>query len=114
MRSESADFIGARSASGCIKAGYRAAAHPVRQITRDPFATGRRSYSQRCGRLANASPVRDERIANLEQRDPAVFAGPGDADAVKVLHGFAVSGDKTTQRMSWNLYRPPSKGLRLN
>ena len=25
---------------------------------------------QGCGRLANASPVRDERIANLEQRDP--------------------------------------------
>ena len=25
---------------------------------------------QRYGRLANASPVRDERIANLEQRDP--------------------------------------------
>lgn len=25
---------------------------------------------QGCGRLANASPVRDERIANLEQRGP--------------------------------------------
>ena len=25
---------------------------------------------QGCGRLANASPVRDERIANVEQRDP--------------------------------------------
>ena len=25
---------------------------------------------QGCGRLANASPVRDERLANLEQRDP--------------------------------------------
>lgn len=26
--------------------------------------------SQRCGRLANVSPVRGERIANLEQRGP--------------------------------------------
>ena len=25
---------------------------------------------QGCGRLADASPVRDERIANVEQRDP--------------------------------------------
>jgi len=32
---------------------------------------------QGCGRLANASPVRDERIANLEQRGPR----SGDAGA---------------------------------
>lgn len=32
---------------------------------------------QGCGRLANASPVRDERIANLEQRCP--FSGDASA-----------------------------------
>jgi len=46
MRRESADFIGARSASGCNKAGYRAAATLECQIAREPFANGRRSFSQ--------------------------------------------------------------------
>ena len=40
MRCESADFIGARSVSGCNKAGYRNAASPVRQNTRKPLQTG--------------------------------------------------------------------------
>ncbi len=35
---------------------------------------------QGCGRLANASPVRDERIANLEQRGPR----SGDASEIFV------------------------------
>lgn len=36
---------------------------------------------QRCGRLANASPVRDKRIANLEQRDPR----SGDAQFIRLF-----------------------------
>jgi putative transposase len=40
MRCESADFIGASSVSGCNKAGYRNAAHLVRQNTKIPLQTG--------------------------------------------------------------------------
>jgi hypothetical protein len=42
MRRGSADFIGARSGrTGCNKAGYRAAAHPVCRNTRKLLQTGR-------------------------------------------------------------------------
>ena len=40
MRCKSADFIGARSTTGCIKAGYTAATHPVRLHTRKLAQTG--------------------------------------------------------------------------
>ena len=44
---------------------------------------------QGCGRLANASPVRDERIANLEQRDPR----SGDAQAIFIyIDGLDAAG----------------------
>jgi hypothetical protein len=38
MRCESAAFIGTRSVSSCNKVGYRGAAYPVRQNTRNPGA----------------------------------------------------------------------------
>jgi hypothetical protein len=46
--------------------------------------TGRRR--QRYGRRANASPVRDERIANLEQRGPAMPSGREMHDAITEIH----------------------------
>jgi|APMI01.1.fsa_nt_gi hypothetical protein len=55
----------------------RTASEARRPGSRNP---GRRR--QRCGRLANASPVRDERIANLEQRDPR----SGDAQVSPIYH----------------------------
>lgn len=42
--------------------------HGKRSAQARIWKPGRRR--QRYGRLVNASPVRDERIANLEQRDP--------------------------------------------
>jgi hypothetical protein len=71
MRRESADFIGARSVSGCNKAGYKAATHPVDVGTLEkPSQTGdvhiRPLWRIRHGRCAH-------RNAGL----PAVHGQPG-------------------------------------